>query len=181
VGQNSKNRILDAAEQVALCDGVSHFTLDAVAARAGLSKGGVLYNFSTKEALIEGMVLRLVEQTGIEMARLMGSDPDPHGRRLRAYLGVSFSEHGTCRERLNQIAAVLLSAVLTDPKLLEPVREFTRLTQEQLLLDGVDEERMHLVQVACDGLWMSDLLGFPGPEPERRTRLIQNLYEMTRG
>jgi hypothetical protein len=44
----SKDRILDAAERVVLRDGVTHLTLDAVAAETGISKGGLLYHFPSK-------------------------------------------------------------------------------------------------------------------------------------
>ncbi|MFC7648177.1 TetR/AcrR family transcriptional regulator [Streptosporangium lutulentum] len=53
---------MDAAEDL-LCDqGSQSLTLAAVAERAGCSKGGLLYHFSTKEALIKGMVERLIEE-----------------------------------------------------------------------------------------------------------------------
>ena len=40
------------------CKGVAKLTLEAVAKEAGVSKGGLLYHFSNKEALIEGMIVR---------------------------------------------------------------------------------------------------------------------------
>ena len=41
-GSATKGRIIDAAEEGVLRDGVAHLTLEAAAAKAGLSKGGVL-------------------------------------------------------------------------------------------------------------------------------------------
>jgi hypothetical protein len=43
-GADTKRRIVDAAEEVVLRDGVARLTLDAAAAEAGLSKGGILYH-----------------------------------------------------------------------------------------------------------------------------------------
>ena len=37
-------------------DGAAALTLDAVAAEAGVSKGGVLYHFGSKRALIDGLL-----------------------------------------------------------------------------------------------------------------------------
>jgi hypothetical protein len=51
----SREAILDAAEALVGEAGAAHLTLDGVAARAGASKGGVLYNFATKEAPVRGM------------------------------------------------------------------------------------------------------------------------------
>ena len=42
----------DAAESVILDSGGRTFTLDAVAARAGISKGGLVYSFATKDGLV---------------------------------------------------------------------------------------------------------------------------------
>ncbi|WP_414475614.1 TetR/AcrR family transcriptional regulator [Microvirga sp. M2] len=62
----ARDRILDAAEDLICTGGIAGFTLDAVALAAGLSKGGLLYHFSSKDSLISGlqhrMALRL-EQT----------------------------------------------------------------------------------------------------------------------
>jgi AcrR family transcriptional regulator len=44
-----RDRILDAAEAVILESGGRNFTLDAVAGRAGISKGGLVYSFATKD------------------------------------------------------------------------------------------------------------------------------------
>ena len=56
----TRQKILTAASQIVQCKGLQ-LTLEAVAKEAGLSKGGLLYHFSNKEALIEGMIVRGVE------------------------------------------------------------------------------------------------------------------------
>ncbi len=45
-----------AATELAREIGPAHLSLDAVAARAGLSKGGLLYSFPTKAKLLEAVV-----------------------------------------------------------------------------------------------------------------------------
>src|SRR5262245_2150654 len=57
-----RDRLLDAAEAVVVRQGIANLTLDAVAAEAGLSKGGLLHHFPTKDKLVEGMVVRSAEQ-----------------------------------------------------------------------------------------------------------------------
>ena len=53
--------MLDAAEVVVVRQGIANLTLDAVAAEAGLSKGGLLHHFPSKDRLIEAMVVRAAE------------------------------------------------------------------------------------------------------------------------
>ena len=59
---NSRGLVLDAADALVSEVGANHMSLDAVAARAGISKGGLLYLFPSKVALLQGMVERYVER-----------------------------------------------------------------------------------------------------------------------
>ncbi len=180
VGLNTKEKILNSAERIALRDGVAHLTIDAVAAEAGLSKGGVLYHFGTKEALVGGMVDRLIDDSEREMARLAENDPERHGRALRSYLGATFPEHGSPSAHINQVAAVLLTAILTNPELLDPLRSRARSMLDRLAGDGLAAPVVHLVRLAADGLWVTEMFGFPGPDQAAREAMIQQLYDMTR-
>ena len=45
IASSSREKILDAAVQVAIRDGILAMTLDAVAREAGVSKGGLIYHF----------------------------------------------------------------------------------------------------------------------------------------
>ena len=51
--------MLDAAEVVLTEQGAWRLTLDAVAEQAQVSKGGLLYHFPTKDALLQALVDRL--------------------------------------------------------------------------------------------------------------------------
>src|SRR3954451_17051195 len=55
---DTRNRLLNAAGTVVRRDGPRALTLHAVAAAAGVSKGGLLYHFGTKQELIEALVAR---------------------------------------------------------------------------------------------------------------------------
>ncbi len=177
---NSKNRILEAAERIVLRDGVSHLTLDAVAAEAGLSKGGVLYNYPTKDALIAGMVRRLLDLYETRMRRFFEQDPEPVGRRLRAYLNAAFPEPNEEYQRSLQVSVALLAALSTNPALLEPVREEFRKWKEWIAEDGLDMVDGAIVRLAAEGLWLADLFGLAVLEPELRRQVLNRLREFTR-
>ena len=87
---SSEKRLLDAAERIVLREGALHLTLDAVAAESGLSKGGLLYHFRSKDDLVRGMIQRLHEEYEAEVERLAAADPNPCGRLMRAMLRASF-------------------------------------------------------------------------------------------
>ena len=54
--RNASPRILGAARAIAAREGAGKVTIEAVAKEAGLSKGGVLYNFPTKKALLSSLL-----------------------------------------------------------------------------------------------------------------------------
>jgi AcrR family transcriptional regulator len=67
--------ILDAAEALLRRSGSRTLTIDAVAAEAGLSKGGVLHHYASKDALVTALAARKVQRLrdGIaEQARSRG-------------------------------------------------------------------------------------------------------------
>lgn len=53
--------ILDAAELVVVRDGAAHLTLDAVATEAGISKASVIYDYKSKQQLINAIIRRRLE------------------------------------------------------------------------------------------------------------------------
>src|SRR5690606_21109889 len=77
--------LLDALETLLLAGGSSAATLEAVAATAGVSKGGLLYHFASKEALYQGFLDRMVGQSRTEAASILDA---PEGV-VAAYLDVS--------------------------------------------------------------------------------------------
>lgn len=55
----ARDKVLDAFERMLIENGEREATLDAVAKAAGVSKGGLIYHFGSREALIEGLLGRL--------------------------------------------------------------------------------------------------------------------------
>src|ERR1700730_12613842 len=56
--ESVRDRIMAAAMAVARESGASRLSLDAIARRAGVSKGGLLYHFPKKDALMRALVER---------------------------------------------------------------------------------------------------------------------------
>lgn len=176
----SREKILECAERIVLRDGVTRLTLDAVAAEAGMSKGGLLYHFRSKDDLVRGMIDRLIDLFEAEMQKLMTADPDSVGRAARAYLRLSFPEPASSFEHHKQVSAALLAAIFNNAALLEPLRQRFQIVQERLMNDGLDPVRVNFIRIAADGLWMADVLGIPGPDENSRAAVVQKLYEMTK-
>ncbi|WP_158863541.1 TetR/AcrR family transcriptional regulator [Leifsonia sp. AG29] len=80
---SARDRILDAFEELLAEQSERAATLDAVAARAGVSKGGLLYHFASKEALVAGVLARFREVLDDDVERMRTAPAGPVDYFLR--------------------------------------------------------------------------------------------------
>ena len=177
---SSRERILDAAEQLLLAHGPSGLVLDAVAQEAGVSKGGLLYHFGSKEALAEGLTERMGAAFDAAQQRIGGADPEPAGRHTRAYLRSTVGEDGKPADGSARLMAGILASLGGEPARLRALRERFAAWHRQLESDGVDPVRATLVRLAADGLWLSELLGLAPLDSDRAEQVFAALDAMTR-
>lgn len=89
--ENKRAQILDAAFRVVQREGIAAVTFDSVAAEAELTKGGLLYHFPSREALLEGLHEHLAQTWESSLEDAAGTTAEqatPH-QRLAAYARVS--------------------------------------------------------------------------------------------
>ncbi|WP_433366059.1 TetR/AcrR family transcriptional regulator [Streptosporangium sp. CA-115845] len=138
-----RGELLDAAEDLLSDQGAQALTLAAVAERAGCSKGGLLYHFSTKEALIKGMVERLIEEFD-ELVAAQG-----HDTYTKNYLAATFA--AVRSGRLRRWAVV--TGASGNLYLLAPLRVAMARWHREGLDSEPDPEAAQIVRLACEGLW----------------------------
>lgn len=145
---SSRARILAAAAELARESGPGSLSLDAVAARAGVSKGGLLYNFPSKAALLKGLVEEHLAgfDTALDGATLAAGG-DAEGL-VAAYLRLSLHE---CRD-VGNAAAWLLTAMAEDPDFMEPIRDYKRRLLDRLLAEAPDRASLLILFLALEGL-----------------------------
>ena len=164
VYSNSRDKILIAAEEIVQEGGAGKLTLDAVAKRAKVSKGGLMHHYPTKEALLEAMVQRMLESYSEKKARESTAFPKTPVGELKAGLQTGM----TLDPQFIKVSAGLLAAAANDPKLLEPVRAFYRDHFQNLAKSEIRFELAALLFLASDGVYLLDLLGLlPLSRPQR--------------
>ena len=171
-----REQLLDAAERVVRRDGVARLTLDAVADEAGASKGGLLYHFASRDALITAMVERMTRSFSTSLGAAIAADPEPRGRWTRAYIRTTAALERSSQDEVT--ATALLAAMASRPVLAAPLREEYAAWRERLADDGLPEADAMIVALAADGLWMADLLGFAAPTGARRARILARMLEL---
>lgn len=90
---SKKSAIVEAAMRVAEEQGLSAVTIDAVAEQAGITKGGLLYHFPSRTALLSGVYEQLAADWEKEMVSAAGKPASEATRaeRLAAYVRVARS------------------------------------------------------------------------------------------
>lgn len=168
-----RDKLLDAAAELILSRGAQSLTLDAVAAEAGVSKGGLLYHFPSKKALVAGMMDRLVG----EFDRALDEAGDQPGAVLRAYLDATVGpDPAACGEAGDRVTAAALAAMLVDPDGLAPLRERYREWQRRVVDGPIDQDLATLVRLTVDGWWIARLLDLAPPADDSHHRIRQLLH-----
>jgi AcrR family transcriptional regulator len=163
---------------VVRAQGVGALTLDEAARLAGVSKGGVLYHFKSKEALLQGMVARLSAQCENLQQQHYDQLPPGPNRWARALVATSFDPSGPTSD---PAGCALLAAIATNPSLLEPLEGTIDTAFRRLTADSEDPSMALLVALAMDGLWLHRLVGSPVMDETRRLAIHEKALALLGG
>jgi AcrR family transcriptional regulator len=143
---DTRTRILAAAEGLSCEVGPARMSIEAVAARAGVSKGGLLYHFPTKHDLLRALVQEHVDGMRRAMADGVCCGAAPLAQ-ARAYLRV-------VREKLLESAAPpgLFAAIAEDPEFIAPIRAFRKAMLDEVFRRCPDPAAGTVVFLACEGM-----------------------------
>lgn len=172
--RNARLRILDAAEAVSLRDGVRHLTLDAAAREAGVSKGGVLYHFPNKQALLDGMLGRFVGMILEEIEALRGrfrGRPNPTLRAINA----------TMRTRLegpDSVRIALIAAHAENPAAIATLRDVFATQWAVIEAETSDPDGALAIWCAIEGLQFLTLFGVCPVPAQGRADLADRIDAM---
>jgi AcrR family transcriptional regulator len=158
---SARDRVLDAYETLLIEHGAAAITLDAVSAAAGVSKGGLLYHFASKDALAAGLLDRLRDRSAADADAIRTAPDGSVGYYIRTSAPGGGTPGGVTRTYL----AVLRLADGTESG--QAVRDALAVVDA----DGYDalRDELHdpvlawLVQLVGDGLYLRTLTGTPLP------------------
>lgn len=176
--ESKKHKILTAASMIVMEEGVTKLTLEAVARRAGVSKGGLLYHFSSKEALIKGMVESWTNDFFTDMQRISNNDSEESGKWNRAYAKATFTDLEKDNNNLN---SSLMAAMFINQELLNDYREKYNEVHMKLLNDGIDPVQSTIARLALDGLWIAEIFGLSPLDKELEEKVYKEILNMSGG
>ena len=169
-----RRALLDEAARITLEQGLSKVTFQAVADAVGVTKGGVMHHFATKDALILEVFYDAMVKFEAEVNAAMAKDPVSYGSFTRAYIDATISLGEKGQAEFNS-QATLYVLMLGDRMLRERWAEWSN---EQLKKYAATDnsETLCMVRLVADGIWLSD---FSGIDISDKTSIRERLINMT--
>jgi AcrR family transcriptional regulator len=168
----AKMNILHAAAMVVQNRGAAHLTVDAVAEEAKLSKGGVLYHYPNKRAMIEGMLQYLLENLRLRKDKYQEEHLGEPNLTIRSLIFAAQERDPS--ESAMELA--ILAAAAEDPSLLQPAQEHIREWFRQVQLEGPVGV---VVLLANEGLRFLEMLDLLSLSTDDRSEIFNQLIKMT--
>ncbi|WP_086778294.1 TetR/AcrR family transcriptional regulator [Streptomyces griseus] len=175
---SKRTQILDAATRVVQREGVKSVTFDSVAAEAGLTKGGLLYHFASRDDLIQAIHQHLADRWEADLVAAAGKPAAEATRdeRLAAYTRVAI-QSATRAELLlmlegstNTAHAAVWEAV-TERWAPHPASAPASTSADPAALDRF------ILRLAADGLWLYESLTSDRLDPAMRQAVAERIAD----
>lgn len=173
--RDSRELILQAAEDIVATRGPAHLTLETAATEAKVSKGGLFYHFRSKEALLEAMIRRSMELLEGEHRKIAESLTGERNGKMKANI------IGTLRhvEGQRPVLTAVVAAIANDPKLVEPMRESIRKEFQELSKElSLRTEDIAILFLASQGLLLMELLNLSFLTPSQIRKVTQRMLQL---
>ena len=173
---NTRKSVLKAAAQILVHQGMNAFTIEAVARESGMTKGGVLHHFPSKEALVNGLIDLVTEAFQLRLAaELAAESEDQPGHWLRAYIRTIFSVEF---EDINLIPA-LAAAAVADHRIIDRIRQNVAENQMAAVRDGLHPTVATILRLAVDGVVFTRAFNLDVLDSETSRNVSKGLLSLT--
>lgn len=158
----ARESVLDAFERLLLDDGERAATMDATARSAGVSKGGLLYHFASKDALESALLERVEELVSQDLAAMESA---PEGA-VAFFLRTSVMDDDPLDRALTAASRLAQGG---HPDAAETLRRVRGRWEDALRPHVRDDAALALVLLVSDGLYYNNALTgttLAGPVPQ---------------
>ena len=173
--EQTRARIRVAAAKVIERDGAGHLTLEKVAAEAGVSKGGLLYHYPSKDALLKGLLDHLLESRAGLVDDLGSADEVSNAALLNNLIDADFDLPKD--ERI--MAQGLIAASAENPELIAPAQQHVEAVFAQLGKAKTTATSARTIFLASQGLQFLELLGLLSLSTAERNEIRRHLKALT--
>jgi AcrR family transcriptional regulator len=179
VEDSTRRKLLVAASSILTQRGVTALTLQEVASLAQVSKGGLLYHFASKSALISGLLDFALTEFDRDAERLATADGKP-GAWTRAYIRASFPIPGMGTYETSLTAGALIGSLSLEPSLGSVYAEWAARWSKRFESDNIPMASVQLARFAVEGLWFNESIGLRLMDDAARSAFLDGLIKTTR-
>lgn len=188
--QSKRTEILEAGSRVVQREGVTALTYESVAQEAGVTKGGLLYHFPSREALL----LALHEHVAGQWEAAM--EADAGGTAAEVDAGSRFLAYARLHDTPARAELLLMLEASEDQaasavweaaheRWAPPVPQSAGAEPSAGAAEGREHDaaavRAFLARLAADGLWLYEALDEEGLDPALHERLLREMTRMASG
>jgi AcrR family transcriptional regulator len=165
--ERTRAAVLTAAAE-AMAERGTGVSLDHIAKRAGVSKGGLLHHFANREALIVALVDDAQQRLRESVVNHLDLAENTPGKLLRAYVRAMTSGSEATLQYFT--AAPIWAGIYQIPKVVEITQADTKWWNEKLAADGLSSDRILVVRRAAEGLAAAVAYGDESPSAAAHAR-----------
>lgn len=168
---SNRDALLDALESFIAEHSVHDVTLEGIAMRAGITRGGLIYHFKSKEELLLALVERMRQRLDAHCVH----PPMAAGPSLKTFLIARINYAFSMDVQEKRLMANLLAAASSYPSLLGPVKTMYD-NGVQRLAQAADSAGLALsVWTALDGFVLLEMLGLRQFSAEEKQQMRETL------
>ncbi|GHC66774.1 TetR/AcrR family transcriptional regulator [Limoniibacter endophyticus] len=171
---STRDRILDAATAIAHENGTANVSLNAVAERAGISKSGLLYHFSSKARLMEALVEGHVCVLKSEVLKAAEENRGVQNACIKAFVEAYRRER--CAGKV--VPTGVLAAIAENPDMITPIRRYQMELVETFKTQNNEPELALIAFLAIEGLRCMRLFDTQLLNGDEEARVIDKLFEI---
>lgn len=172
---SNRTNILDAAVRVIERDGITALTFEAVASESGIARGGLLYHFPSRDALLQGIHQHLAGVWEASMIQVAGKPAEAADatERYQAYAL-------TCVQTATRAELQLMFDAAATDENVQPWSTVAERWSPPTPHDLSDPAALDLfiAKLAADGMWVFEALSRSRLPPEVGEAIADRLAQM---
>lgn len=172
--ETTRKKAMKAAFAILGREGVKGLTFDALARESGISKGGLLHQFRTKNGVIKALLDCQKQEFDRVADRYLARESTSKTEQALAKQIVTYK---AASNQSHSVSRALFAAIVENPDLLHDTSEFYATSMKQMQDEAIDSELALLRYFAASGLMFNVLLGLSPISKAARDRLFDRLID----
>lgn len=155
--EKTRQAIFGSVRDLILEGGISAVTLATVCHKAGVSKGGLMHHFETKEAMLKAFIDRSCEQCLTQIREGLSGIAAGDGRRTLAFIDLMLVDPPMCNAEDGCELSAVMIAMMQEKSITDATQFYEDISRE-LRGDATPRLTIDLIVTSIDGLWLQSMV-----------------------